>query len=72
LLMSTRPGGGEEVVCEIAVGTDEDVDADVIAAVSAFDSWRDQRPVARGRVMARIADALRAESVRLLGDWNSG
>ncbi|GAA4548679.1 aldehyde dehydrogenase family protein [Pseudonocardia xishanensis] len=62
--VSTRPGT-DEVVCEIADGTAEDVRQAVDAAAKAVVEWRSRKPGERGRVLAAVAEALRAQTAQL-------
>lgn len=65
------PDGGERIssrspwtgstVAEIAAGDRSDVEAAVESASAAFAAWNSLKPGARGRLMADIADGLRAE-----------
>ncbi|WP_301149827.1 aldehyde dehydrogenase family protein [Mycobacterium simiae] len=57
-LPSTTPGT-DTVVCEIADGTADDVNAAVAAAQGARATWRDRKPGERGRALAAIAAELR-------------
>ncbi|MEV4235237.1 aldehyde dehydrogenase family protein [Nocardia sp. NPDC049737] len=63
-LTSTRPGT-DAVVCEIAAGTEADVNAATEAATAALPGWRFRKPGERGRILAAIAAGLRDESARL-------
>jgi len=55
-------GRDGSVVAQVAEGGPEDVDRAVAAARSAFEDrrWADQRPVARKRVLLRLAELVRA------------
>ncbi|MDV7356660.1 aldehyde dehydrogenase family protein [Rhodococcus oxybenzonivorans] len=59
-ISSTSPWTGS-TVAEIAAGDRSDVEAAVESASAAFAAWKSLKPGARGRVMADIADGLRAE-----------
>jgi aldehyde dehydrogenase (NAD+) len=63
-LESHRPAS-PEVVCEIAQGNAQDVQAAVAAAHRARSDWRARRPIERGRILAAIAARLSAELDRL-------
>ena len=65
-IKSTAPGG-DEVVCEIADGSDQDVDAAVHAAQTAALAWRDQKPIERGRLLMRLAQLIR-DNLKALGE----
>lgn len=51
--------GSDDVVCEIAKGSSVDVDRAVEAAATALPAWRDQKPIERGRLLFKLAEALR-------------
>ncbi|MCA9259208.1 MAG: aldehyde dehydrogenase family protein, partial [Planctomycetales bacterium] len=57
----------EEVVAQIAEGDQEDVDRAVRAARNAFDhgEWSKMDACERGKLMARLADLIEAESDEL-------
>ncbi len=65
-LASTQPGT-DAVVCEIAEGNAADIDAAAVAASAAAASWRDLKPIERGRRLMALSRALR-ERVDELGD----
>lgn len=60
-LTSISPWDGA-AVAEIALGDASDVDAAVTSAAAGFPAWRALKPGARGKLLSRIADALRANS----------
>lgn len=57
-LTSTGPGT-DTVVCEIADGNAADIDAAVEAAAAAAPSWRDLKPIERGRRLMALSQSLR-------------
>ena len=57
-LASLEPGGAT-VVCEIAEGSADDVNAAVNAAAAATAEWRDRKPIERGRLLMALSNALR-------------
>ena len=57
-LPSLKPGC-DTVLYEIAEGSAADVDTAVMAASAAFPSWRDLKPIERGRRLMALANALR-------------
>jgi aldehyde dehydrogenase (NAD+) len=63
-IASTSPWTGS-TVAEIAAGNRADVAAAVASASAAFAAWRALKPGARGRLMADIADGIRAERALL-------
>ncbi|MEU1984490.1 aldehyde dehydrogenase family protein [Nocardia sp. NPDC019395] len=65
-ITSTSPWTGA-TVAEVAAGTREDVATAVESASAAFPGWRAHKPGVRGRLMADIADGIRAER-QLLAD----
>lgn len=54
-----------EVIAQVASGTEADVDAAVRAAHAAFPTWRDMRPMDRGRIMLAMAAGIRKNITRL-------
>lgn len=79
-----RPGTGgyfisydpatAEPIAEVARGTADDVDAAVRSAEAAKDSWAATKPAERGRILARIAAAIRenAEDLARLETMDNG
>jgi len=63
-LVSTSPWT-HSPVAEIPAGNADDVAAAVESAAAAFQAWRGLKPGIRGRLMAAIADGLRAERQRV-------
>jgi len=59
-----NPADGE-VLAEVTRGTVEDIDRAVRAAEAARGGWRRTTPVERGRILLRIADAIRANADEL-------
>ena len=64
----------ESVICAVAHGTAQDIDAAARAAKAAFPSWRDMPAAERRRILLRIADAIeaRAEEIALCECWDTG
>jgi len=56
--------GGE--IATIAMGTKATVDEAVAAAVAASSAWRRQKPIERGRLLMRLAEAITANSDELI------
>jgi len=54
-----------ETVSKVARGTEEDVNKAVEAAQAALPEWRERKPMERGRVLLKIAAALREKSAEL-------
>ena len=79
-----RPGGGgvfqtispvdKSVICDVAHGTTEDIDAAAQAAHDAFRSWRDMSPTERRKILLNVAEAIeaRAEEIALCECWDTG
>ena len=63
-LDSTNPADGTKVT-EIARGDVRDVALAVDAARTALPAWRDQKPIVRGRILLRIAEAIRSRQQEL-------
>ena len=74
-LVTRNPATGE-VLAEIPRGKKEDVDAAVRAARTTFESeeWQSFPPIERGRILHKVADALRAdaEEIALLETLDTG
>jgi len=64
----------KSVVCEVAHGTDVDIDAAAEAAKAAFPAWRDMPAVERKKILIRIAEGIesRAEEIALCECWDTG
>ena len=64
----------KSVVCEVAHGTDVDIDAAAEAAKAAFPTWRDMPAVERKKILIRIAEGIesRAEEIALCECWDTG
>ncbi|MEO1679740.1 MAG: 5-carboxymethyl-2-hydroxymuconate semialdehyde dehydrogenase [Pseudomonadota bacterium] len=62
------------VICDVAHGTAEDVDAAARAASGAFPAWRDMPALERKKILIRIADGIeaRAEEIALCECWDTG
>ncbi len=63
-LDSTNPANGAKVT-EIARGDERDVARAVEAARAALPGWRDRKPIERGRILLRIAEAIRSKQQAL-------
>jgi 5-carboxymethyl-2-hydroxymuconic-semialdehyde dehydrogenase len=64
----------KSVICEVAHGTDADIDAAAEAAKAAFPAWRDMPAVERKKILIRIAEGIeaRAEEIALCECWDTG
>ena len=54
-----------KIISEVARGDARDVDAAVTSARDAFPAWRDMRPLARGRIITQVAQAIRERAKEL-------
>ncbi len=70
----TRSPVDDSLICEIARGTPEDVDAAAQAAKAAFPAWAAMPGGQRRALLHRIADAIeaRAEEIALCECWDTG
>ena len=64
----------KSVICEVAHGTDVDIDAAAEAAKAAFPAWRDMPAVERKKILIRVAEGIeaRAEEIALCECWDTG
>ncbi|MEM9707304.1 MAG: 5-carboxymethyl-2-hydroxymuconate semialdehyde dehydrogenase [Pseudomonadota bacterium] len=64
----------KSVICDVAWGTNEDVDRAAKAAHDAFPAWRDTPATERRKIIIRIAEAIeaRAEEIALCECWDTG
>lgn len=64
----------KSVICDVAHGAAEDIDAAANAASAAFAEWRDMAPTARRKVLIKIAEGIeaRAEEIALCECWDTG
>ncbi|WP_282153226.1 5-carboxymethyl-2-hydroxymuconate semialdehyde dehydrogenase [Ruegeria atlantica] len=64
----------KSVICDVAHGTSDDIDAAVKAAHAAFTEWRDMPATERRRILLNVADAIeaRAEEIALCECWDTG
>ena len=64
----------KSVICNVAHGTAEDIDAAANAAHDAFAEWRDMPATERRKIMIRIAEGIeaRAEEIALCECWDTG
>ncbi len=70
----TRSPVDDSLICEVARGTAEDVDAAAQAAKAAFPAWAAMPGGQRRALLHRIADAIeaRAEEIALCECWDTG
>ncbi len=64
----------ESVICDVARGTADDIDAAAQAASDAFAGWRDMPAKERRGILIRIAEGIeaRAEEIALCECWDTG
>jgi 5-carboxymethyl-2-hydroxymuconic-semialdehyde dehydrogenase len=64
----------ESVICDVAHGTADDIDAAASAAHAAFADWRDMGATQRKAILIRIAEGIeaRAEEIALCECWDTG
>lgn len=64
----------KSVICDVARGTEEDIDSAAQAAADAFPAWRDMPATERRRILLNVADAIeaRAEEISLCECWDTG
>ncbi|ANP36667.1 betaine-aldehyde dehydrogenase [Phaeobacter gallaeciensis] len=73
VFQSTSPVD-KSVICDVARGSEADVDQAAAAAKAAFPIWRDTPATERRNILLRIADAIeaRAEEIALCECWDTG
>ncbi|MEO3477460.1 5-carboxymethyl-2-hydroxymuconate semialdehyde dehydrogenase [Phaeobacter sp. CAU 1743] len=73
VFQSTSPVD-KSVICDVARGSEADVDQAAAAAKAAFPTWRDTPATERRKILLRIADAIeaRAEEIALCECWDTG
>ncbi len=73
VFQSTSPVD-KSVICDVAHGTADDIDAAAKAAHAAFAEWRDMPASERRRILLNVADAIetRAEEIALCECWDTG
>ncbi|WP_299897498.1 5-carboxymethyl-2-hydroxymuconate semialdehyde dehydrogenase [uncultured Ruegeria sp.] len=64
----------KSVICDVAHGTGDDIDAAAKAAHAAFAEWRDIPATERRRILLNVADGIeaRAEEIALCECWDTG
>ncbi|MBO9446391.1 5-carboxymethyl-2-hydroxymuconate semialdehyde dehydrogenase [Ruegeria sp. R14_0] len=64
----------KSVICEVAQGNSDDIDAAANAAADAFADWRDMPANERRKILIRVAEAIeaRAEEIALCECWDTG
>ena len=64
----------KSVICDVARGSDADIDSAAAAAKAAFPAWRDMPATERKKILIRVAEAIeaRAEEIALCECWDTG
>lgn len=64
----------KSVICDVARGSDADIDTAAEAAKAAFPAWRDMPAVERKKILIRVAEGIeaRAEEIALCECWDTG
>jgi len=64
----------DSLICVVAKGTENDIDAAAKAARAAFPAWRDMPAAEREKILIRIAEGIeaRAEEIALCECWDTG
>ncbi|WP_122072397.1 5-carboxymethyl-2-hydroxymuconate semialdehyde dehydrogenase [Pseudophaeobacter sp. EL27] len=64
----------KSMICDVARGTDVDIDAAAEAAKIAFPAWRDMPATERKKILLRVAEGIeaRAEEIALCECWDTG
>ncbi len=64
----------KSLICEVAHGTTEDIDAAATAASKAFGAWRDMLAVERRKILIKVAEGIeaRATEIALCECWDTG
>ena len=73
-VFQTRSPVDKSAICDVARGTERDIDAAADAAHAAFPAWRDMSAAERRKILLRVADAIeaRAEEIALCECWDTG
>ena len=64
----------KSIICKVARGSKDDIDAAAQAAADAFPAWRDMPALERKKILINVADAIeaRAEEIALCECWDTG
>ncbi|WP_282158982.1 5-carboxymethyl-2-hydroxymuconate semialdehyde dehydrogenase [Shimia thalassica] len=64
----------KSVICDVAQGTADDIDAAAKSAAAAFPAWRDMPATERRKILLNVAAAIeeRAEEIALCECWDTG
>jgi 5-carboxymethyl-2-hydroxymuconic-semialdehyde dehydrogenase len=64
----------KSIICDVAHGTADDIEAAAVAAHNAFAAWRDLPALERKKILIKIAEGIeaRAEEIALCECWDTG
>lgn len=64
----------KSLICDVAHGTADDIDAAAKAASDAFPAWRDMPALERRKILIKVAEGIeaRAEEIALCECWDTG
>ncbi|WP_375700185.1 5-carboxymethyl-2-hydroxymuconate semialdehyde dehydrogenase [Pseudophaeobacter sp. TrK17] len=64
----------KSIICDVARGSDADIDMAAEAAKAAFPAWRDMPAIERKKILIRVAEGIeaRAEEIALCECWDTG
>lgn len=64
----------KSLICDVAHGTSDDIDAAAKAAAAAFADWRDMPALERKQILIKVAEGIesRAEEIALCECWDTG
>ena len=73
-VFATHSPVDQSKICDVALGTADDIDAAAQAAHAAFAPWRDLPAATRRKILIRIAEGIeaRAEEIALCECWDTG
>ncbi len=73
-VFQSRSPVDKSIICDVARGTDADIDDAATAAATAFPAWRDMPATERRKILLNVADAIeaRAEEIALCECWDTG
>ena len=73
-VFQTRSPVDTSVICDVARGTEDDIDVAAKSAHDAFAEWRDMPAGQRKKILINIADAIeaRAEEIAICECWDTG
>ncbi|MGI9367100.1 MAG: 5-carboxymethyl-2-hydroxymuconate semialdehyde dehydrogenase [Rhizobiaceae bacterium] len=73
-IMQSRSPVDDSVICDVAEGSAQDIDAAAQSAEAAFPAWRDMPGKQRKKILHAVADAIvaRADEIALVESWDTG